>query len=109
MDLHSETLTYDDFLINDVVTLVPVEREEVGEDAHYDDGRDPDEDVRRHHGGGRPDVVVSCHGHGVRISKSKSCCRRRALERKNVRKAARLSIKALSMVTGFEMFGREHE
>ena len=56
-------LTYNDFLVDDMVSLVVAEGEEVGEDAHHNDGRDPDEDVGGHHGGRDADAVVSCQCH----------------------------------------------
>lgn len=65
--------TYDDFLVYDVVSLVVVEREKVREDAHHDDGRDPDEDVRDHHWDRGPDAIVSCHGHCERVDLGVEC------------------------------------
>lgn len=52
-------MTHDDFLVDDVVALVFVEREEVGEDAHYDDCGNPNEDVGGHHRWREADAVVT--------------------------------------------------
>lgn len=62
--------TYDDFLVYDVVSLIVVEREEVGQNAHHYDGRDPDEHIRGHQWGRGRYAVVSCHGHDVWVRRS---------------------------------------
>ncbi len=58
-------MTYDDFFVDDMVALVVVQRDEIGQDSHHNNGRDPDDDIADSVEGVQPHGFVTSNWHGL--------------------------------------------